>query len=188
VVADVLSKLGSKRALVPTGVFVQDLRKPSIKLLSDPETSQREVSPPAPPGSRDVLMAEAEDDWHLDFIAYILEKRIPKDKVERKKIVKRSANYVVIDIELYRRSASNGVLMKCILRSEGLQLLQEIHSGECGNHAASANLVGKAFRSGFYWSTALADAQDLVRRCKGCQFFAKQQHVPAQALRTIPPS
>jgi ribonuclease HI len=35
--ADVLSKLGSKRALVPAGVFVQDLRKPSIRLLSDPE-------------------------------------------------------------------------------------------------------------------------------------------------------
>jgi ribonuclease HI len=32
VAADVLSKLGSQRALVPVGVFVQDLRKPSIKL------------------------------------------------------------------------------------------------------------------------------------------------------------
>jgi hypothetical protein len=48
--------------------------------------------------------------------------------------------------------------------------------------------VGKAVRSGFYWPTALADAQYLVRWCKGCQFFTKQQHVPAQALRTIPPS
>jgi hypothetical protein len=73
-------------------------------------------------------------------------------------------NYVVIGTELYQRSASNGVLMKCILRSEGLlKLLQEIHGGECGNHAASANLVGKVYRSGFYWPTALADAQDLVR-------------------------
>jgi ribonuclease HI len=35
VVADVLSKLGSKRALVPAGIFVQDLRKPSIRLLND---------------------------------------------------------------------------------------------------------------------------------------------------------
>jgi hypothetical protein len=33
VAADVLSKLGSRRALVPAGVFIQDLRKPSIKLL-----------------------------------------------------------------------------------------------------------------------------------------------------------
>jgi hypothetical protein len=149
--ADVLSKLGSKCMLVPAGVFVQDLRKPSIRLLSDPATSRSDVSPP---GSRDVLMIEAEDDWRLDFIAYILVKRVPEDKVECEKIIRRSANYVVIGTELYRRSASNGVLMKCVLRSKGLQLLQEIHGGECGNHIASANLVGKAFRSGLYWPTA----------------------------------
>jgi transposase InsO family protein len=133
-------------------------------------------------------MAEAEVDWRLDFIAYIVEKRVPEDKVEREKIVRRAANYVVIGTELYRRSSYSGVLMKCILRSEGLKLLQEIHGGECGNHTDSANLVGKAYRSGFYWPTAMANAQDLVRWCKGCQFFAKQQHVPAQVLRTIPPS
>jgi hypothetical protein len=113
---------------------------------------------------------------------------VPKDKVEREKIVRRAANYVVIGTELYRRSASSDVLMKCILRSEGLELMQEIHGGECGNHATSTNLVGKAYRLGFYWPTTMANAQDLVRRCKGCQFFAKQQHVPAQVLRTIPPS
>jgi ribonuclease HI len=33
VAADVFSKLGSRRALVPAGVFVQDLRKLSIKLF-----------------------------------------------------------------------------------------------------------------------------------------------------------
>jgi len=48
--------------------------------------------------------------------------------------------------------------------------------------------VGKAFRSGFYWPTALVNAQAIVRRCLGCQFLSKQQHVPAQALRTSPPS
>jgi ribonuclease HI len=112
VAADVLSKLGSKRALVPVGVFVQDLRKPSIRLLRDPETSHSDTPHS---GSRDVLMAEAEDDWHLDFITYIVEKCVPEDKVEREKIVRRSANYVVIATELYRRSASNDVLMRCIL-------------------------------------------------------------------------
>jgi hypothetical protein len=133
-------------------------------------------------------MTEVEVDWHLDFIAYIVERCVPEDKVEREKIVRHAANYVVISTELYRRSASSGIIMKRILRSEGLELLQEIHCGECGNNAASANLMGKVYRSGFYWPTAMADAQDLVRRCKGCQFFAKQQHVPAQVLRTIPPS
>jgi hypothetical protein len=26
----------------------------------------------------------------------------------------------------------------------------------------------------------------IVRSCKGCQFYAKQMHLPAQALQTIP--
>jgi hypothetical protein len=78
--------------------------------------------------------------------------------------------------------------MKCVPVKEGKEILQEIHEGVCGNHAASRMLVGKAFMSGYYWPTALADAKDLVRRCINCQFFGRQAHVPAHNLITIPPS
>jgi len=32
----------------------------------------------------------------------------------------------------------------------------------------------------------MADAKEVVQRCEGCQFFARQTHLPAQALQTIP--
>jgi transposase InsO family protein len=32
----------------------------------------------------------------------------------------------------------------------------------------------------------VADATRIVRSCQGCQFYAKQTHLPAQALQTIP--
>jgi hypothetical protein len=142
--ADVLSKLGSRRALVPVGVFVQDLRKPSMKLL-DPDNPE---PPPhnqnsAPP--RDVLMSEKEDDLRKPFVDFLFDQLVLDNKAERECITRRSANYIVIGTDLYRTAASTGILMKCILRSEGLQLLAEIHSGECGCHAASTNLVGKAY-------------------------------------------
>jgi ribonuclease HI len=82
VAADVLSKLGSRRALVPAGVFVQDLRKPSIKLLDAD-------NPEAPPNDqntaprRDVLMSEKEDDWRKPFIDIMLDQLVPDDKAER---------------------------------------------------------------------------------------------------------
>jgi ribonuclease HI len=144
-VADVLSKLGSRRALVPAGVIAQDLRKPSIKLLDpdNPEAPQHNQAP-APP--HDVLMSEKEDDWRKPFIDFILYQLVPDDKVECERITRRSANYVVIGTDLYRKAASTSILMKCILQSKGLQLLAEIHSRECGCHTASANLVGKAYR------------------------------------------
>jgi hypothetical protein len=130
-------------------VFIQDLCKPSIKLLDpdNPEPPSNDQSS-APP--HDVLMSEKEDDWCKPFIDFILDQLVRDDKAEREHIMRRSANYVVIGSNLYRKAASTGILMKCILRSEGLQLLAEIHSGECGCHAASTNLVGKAYRSGFY--------------------------------------
>jgi ribonuclease HI len=187
VAVDVLCKLGSRRALVPAGVFVQDLRKPSIKLL-DPDNPEPPTSDQNSAPLRDVLMTEKEDDSRKPFMDFILDQLVPGDKAERERITRRSANYIVIGSVLYRKVASTGILMKCILRSEGLQLLAEIHSDECICHAASTNLVGKAYRSGFYWPTAVTDAKDLIKRCKGCQFFAKQQHLPAQVLRTIPPS
>jgi hypothetical protein len=126
-------------------------------------------------------MSEKEDDWRKPFIYFILDQLVLDSKVERERITRQSANYDVIGIDLYRKSASIGVLMKCILRSEGLQLLAEIQSGKCGCHE-------EAYRSGFHWPTTMTDAKDFVKRCKGCQFFAKQQHLPAETLRTIPPS
>ena len=47
-------------------------------------------------------------------------------------------------------------------------------------------LVGNAFRQGFYWPTAVTDATKLVRSCEGCQYYARQTHLPALALQTIP--
>jgi transposase InsO family protein len=58
--------------------------------------------------------------------------------------------------------------------------------GACGHHAAPRALIGNAFRQGFYWPTVVVDATRIVRTCQGCQFYAKQTHLPAQALQTIP--
>ena len=33
---------------------------------------------------------------------------------------------------------------------------------------------------------ALRNAEEIIRTCKGCQFYAKQTNLPAQALSTIP--
>src|SRR6266508_1162794 len=41
-------------------------------------------------------------------------------------------------------------------------------------------------RQGFFWPTAVTDADEFVRKCEGCQYFARQIHMPAQELQTIP--
>jgi ribonuclease HI/transposase InsO family protein len=172
-VADALSKLGSNRTQVPPGVFVQEVSRPSISMdrveecntLSQPESNS--------------------DDWREPIIRYIKNEEEPDDKDTTERIARQSAHYTLIEETLYRRGAS-GVLMKCILSATGKQLLDEVHAGQCGVHAASRTLVGKVFRSGFYWPTTKSDAAELVQRCEACQYLSKQQHLPAQQLQTIP--
>jgi hypothetical protein len=67
-----------------------------------------------------------------------------------------------------RKNAKEEVLMKCITQEVDIKLLEEIHSGTYGNHAVSRTLVGKAFRVAFYWPSAVADAEKLVRHCDEC--------------------
>ena len=64
--------------------------------------------------------------------------------------------------------------------------MREIHEGDCDHHTGSKSLVAKAFRHGFYWLMAHANAEDLVKRYDGCQKFSRRAHVPAQELRMIP--
>ena len=63
-----------------------------------------------------------------------------------------------------------------------VRILEWLHEGDCGHHAGSKSLVAKAFRHGFYWLTAHADAEDLVSRCDGCQKFARRADVLAQEI------
>jgi ribonuclease HI len=168
--ADVLSKLGSNRANIPPGVFIHVLHHPSIKTPDSSSIAQGLKEP-----DRVILMIKV--NWRETFIGYIQEHKLlpcvnPKI-VEATHILRRSNEYVLVGDNLYKCASASGILMKCVCTVEGKEILQEIHEGMCGNHAASRTLVGKAFRSGFYWPTVWADAEALVRRCTNCQFFSK---------------
>jgi hypothetical protein len=78
-----------------------------------------------------------------------LSKKLPEDEVQKRQIERRAKAYTIIDYQLYKRSTS-GVFMKCISQVDGIEILREIHEGECGHHAAARSLVAKAFYHGFY--------------------------------------
>ena len=107
------------------------------------------------------------------------------DNTERECLTHHSKHYILVEGKLYHKNAKGKLLQKCVSMEEGEMIRKEIHAGTCSNHAASRTLVSKAFQAGFYWPSAVADAEAFVRRCENCQFFAKQIHVPAQALQKI---
>jgi hypothetical protein len=129
VAPDVLSKLGSTCAQVPASVFVHELHTPSI-----PEPAPLIIVPVHPPTGQEVMMIDV--DWRQPFIDYLSEQKVPSDKNLAEQLIRRAKSYVLVGDKLYRRGASSGVLMKCVPRQEGKDILEEIHKAVCGNHAA----------------------------------------------------
>ena len=123
--------------------------------------------------------------WAKHIVHFLQTGELPYDQDEAERVAWRANMYQFVDDTLYRRRP-NGVKLKCVCREEGKELPAEIHTRMCGSHIESWALVGKAFRQGFYWSTALQDAIELVTKCEACQFHSKKTHLPAQALQTIP--
>jgi ribonuclease HI len=206
--ADELSTRASTWAPVPEGVFERWLLRPTAQpaeLGEGGETSTSKLAvlvafhlqnPPrivcATEGPANLLAPQpvsqsGPDAWISEIRDYLKENILLEDHVTAERIVWLAKRYTVVEGDIYR-SGANGILMRCITQEEGHELLTEIHGGECGSHSSSRTLVGKAFRHGFYWPTALQDAAELVKSCEACQFHAKQIHTPAQALQMIPPS
>jgi hypothetical protein len=117
-------------------------------------------------------------DWILELKAFLVSGKLPKEESEAERIVRQASGYCIKDGDLYRRRPSS-VALKCILTHEGQELIRDIHASECGHHSSAITLAGKAYRSGFYWPSALSDAAEMVKRCEACQFHTKQIHQPA---------
>jgi hypothetical protein len=99
--------------------------------------------------------------WARPIMDFMVDGQLPVDETEARRVMRRSKAYTIINKEIYKRSAT-GVLQRCVESAEGQEMLREIHQGECGHHASSRALVSKEFRHGFYWPTALQEAEDLV--------------------------
>ena len=84
-------------------------------------------------------------DWRVPFNKYLTDGSGYTDRTENERLMCHSKQYLLVDGKLWRKNAKEEILMKCITQEDGEHLLDQIHSGSYGNHAASRTLVGKAF-------------------------------------------
>jgi hypothetical protein len=152
--ADELAKIASARTTVLPNIFSRDLHQPSVKTNDTPEPEKVSALPEAPsaPESK-ALRVEGERngvppnrDWQTPYLQYLHRGELPLDRAEAWRLARHAKSFVLLGDgkELYHRSPS-GILQRCISITKGQELLQEIHSGACGHHAAPRALVGNTF-------------------------------------------
>ena len=113
--ADALSKLGSSRAQILHGVFVQDIHAPSVG------TDLVEKQPNEAMLIDDTTLTTSSRDWRTPFIRYISDGSAFQYKTENERLIRRSKNYILVDGKLMRKNASSKVLLKCISQDDGIK-------------------------------------------------------------------
>ncbi|XP_072073819.1 uncharacterized protein [Arachis hypogaea] len=122
--------------------------------------------------------------WMTPLIEYLKFDILPEEQKEAKKIRREAQNYTLVRNVLYRRGISTPFL-KCIPTSKAEEVLDEVHSGICGNHLGARSLARKVIRDGFFWPTMQRDATDFVKKCQPCQVHANFHVAPPEELISV---
>ncbi|KAM1118524.1 hypothetical protein ACFX1X_043275 [Malus domestica] len=109
-------------------------RKIHVELLASPSTMVVEV-----------CNLQQGDSWITPIYKFLAHGTLPNDKVQAKQIRYKSARYLIINDQLYKRGFTLPYL-RCLTPAETEIVLREIHEGVCGDHAGSRSLAHKNFR------------------------------------------
>ncbi|KAI9186145.1 hypothetical protein LWI28_014173 [Acer negundo] len=106
--------------------------------------------------------------------------QIPREKNHRADVLAK----ITADGYLYRKGKSLP-LLRCLHPGGATWALSEVHSGDCGNHAADETLAYQILRMGYFWLTVHQDAKQFAQSCEACQKTANLHHLPPERLSSI---
>jgi hypothetical protein len=105
-ITDELAKLGSSRATVSIGVFLQELHEPTISkplaMANKVDESSQETPPPPDTITESLEVMEIHSEWCIPFMIYLRTWGLPEDKVECEQLRRRAGQYTLVTGELYR--------------------------------------------------------------------------------------
>jgi hypothetical protein len=113
--ADNLANIGFQCLPIPQGVFWEEIIERSIKnnKVSTIEEQVQHQATGSGDGNRGTVEPEEvmmiEKTWMQPYLAYMVNKRLPEDTVQAKRIIRRSKAFVVLQGKLYKKSIT-GVL------------------------------------------------------------------------------
>jgi ribonuclease HI len=175
--ADVLAKAAAKGEALPPDVFYHVIGMPAVR---NPEGLQ--ITPDAE-SHRIVNLIMAED-WRAPITLYLQGHYHPTDRNEAKRLKHRSRDFTIVEGQLYKKGISQPML-KCINKTEVIEILREVHSGTCGSHSGPRALAAKVIRQGFYWPAIIYTANRVTRSCEACQKFSPRLGNPSQFTKLI---
>ena len=110
------------------------------------------------------------------IIQFLKEDILPKEKLKADKVQRKATRFWLSkNQKLYRRSFSGPYLLRVHLEMIE-SLLEELHEGICRSHTGGRSLAYRAITQGYWWPNMQREAQEYVKKCDQCQWFASNIH------------
>jgi hypothetical protein len=125
--ADNLANIGSQCLPVPQGVFWEEIIERSIKsnkTLATEEQGQHQATgsgagKASTSEPEEVMMIE--ETWMQPYLAYMINKALPEDTVEAKRIIRRSKAFVMLQEKLYKKNRRLATMRHTSRRARNLK-------------------------------------------------------------------
>ena len=130
------------------------------------------------------MASDTTGDWQQPYCDFLIEGILPTNNREAFNVERIAKRYFVEGENLYRKGF-NGEPLRCVDKEEVGRLLQEAHSGECGEHQGRKKLYYQLLSLGYYWPTMKKDTAAFVKCCKTCQLHANLSHKHVVTLQDM---
>ena len=104
------------------------------------------------------------DDWRKLIIDYLIGLVAKPSRHLRLK----SINYIMYSGILFKRE-SDGMLLECLSKVEGVEAIAKVHEGLCGAHQSGIKMRWVLRKHIVYWPTILKDCIEYAKGCQECQ-------------------
>src|SRR3954465_7363622 len=113
--------------------------------IQEANRQEAEIQEEVAPQHAAVMVVVSAPSWAQPIRDFLVDGVLPEDEAEARQISRRSWAYTIINNELVHKSAT-GIFQRCVEEDRGLELLRDIHQGECCHPASEPSIVAKAFR------------------------------------------
>jgi hypothetical protein len=107
--ADLLAKSAAQELPLPSEVFFETIKAPSVELM------ERAVL---------TISLVHSEDWRTEIISFLQGNLLSDDEAYNKRMEARTRPYVIIEGELYKHGVCSP-LLKCLSRNEGQELMKD---------------------------------------------------------------
>ncbi|XP_049388505.1 uncharacterized protein LOC125852866 [Solanum stenotomum] len=132
---------------------------------------------------------EAESDgepWYLDIRNFLQTgKCLANSNGSQKRTIRRLASGFFLSGEILCKRTPDLNLLRCVDVEEAEKIMNEIHTGVCGQHMNGYVLAKKILRAGYYWLTMEWDCFRFVKKIHQCQIHGDLIHSPPSELHPM---